>query len=81
MKMKVTLRAGTALILPLMMAACSERENNTPTPPPPPPAASFQSQFGPSFAGFYDTGNTTEAREPSATDVPALNPSANPIEG
>ena len=83
MQLKTTLKAGSALILPFMMAACSDRgDNAVATPPPgPPPAASFQSQFGASFAGFFDTGNTTEAKEPAQTDLPPLSNSTNPIDG
>ena len=82
MNHKNTVKAGTALVLPLVMSACSSYTAPTASPPPsPPPAASFQSQFGASFAGFYDTSNTTEPREPVATDVPALSNSTNPFEG
>ncbi len=76
------LKAGTALLIPLAMAACSDRgDNTTATPPPgtPPPAASIQSQIGASFATFFDAGNTTEPRDPAATDVPPLSLTTEPI--
>jgi hypothetical protein len=83
MRYSNSLKAGTALMLPLAMAACSGRDDATTPPPPPspPPAASFQSQFGASFATTFDASNTTEAKEPAPTDVPALNNAANPIDG
>ena len=83
MKAATALKAGTAIALPLAMAACSSSgNNNTASPPPsPPPAASFQSQFGTSFAATYDTSNTTEAKEPAPGDVPALSNNTNPIDG
>ena len=81
MRYSTTLKAGAALVLPLAMAACSSSGNSNTASPPPPPATSFQGQFGASFAGAYDASNTTEAKEPAATDVPALSNSTNPIEG
>ena len=81
MRHKHTLKVGTAVVLPLVMSACSSYTAPTASPPPPPPAASFQSQFGSGFAGFYDTGNTTEAKEPGMADVPALSPDKDPIDG
>ena len=82
MRAMTALKAGTAIALPFAMAACSSGNNTTATPPPAtPPAASLQSQFGTSFAATYDTSNTTEAKEPAPTDVPALSNSTNPIEG
>ncbi len=77
------LKAGTALLLPLAMAACSDRNDNptaTPPPGPPPPAASIQSRIGTSFATFFDAGNTSEPREPAASDVPPLSVTTEPLD-
>jgi hypothetical protein len=75
------LKAGTALLIPLAMAACSDRDNKaTATPPPgPPPAASIQSQIGASFASYYDAGNTSDPKDPLASDVPPLSLTTEPI--
>ncbi len=76
------LKAGTALILPLAMAACNNRSDNTPTaspPPSPPPVASVQSQIGASFATAFDASNTSEPKDPAATDVPPLSLTTEPI--
>lgn len=76
------LKAGTALLLPLAMAACSDRNDTTPTPPPspPPPAASIQSRISTSFASFFDASNTSDPREPTTADVPAVNPATDPLD-
>jgi hypothetical protein len=75
------LKAGTALLIPLAMAGCSDRDNNaTATPPPgPPPAASIQSQIGANFASYYDAGNTSDPKDPLASDVPPLSLTTEPI--
>ena len=76
------LKAGTAMLLPLAMAACSDRNDTTTASPPasPPPAASIQSRISSSFASFFDASNTSDPREPTATDVPAVNPTADPLD-
>jgi hypothetical protein len=76
------LKAGTALLLPLAMAACNNRSDNaTATPPPgPPPVASIQSRIGASFASFYDASNTSDPKDPTAADVPALSLTTEPID-
>lgn len=77
------LKAGTALLLPLAMAACSDRSDTTtatPSPGSPPPAASIQSRIGASFAAFFDASNSSDPREPTAADAPALNPAADPLD-
>lgn len=82
MRYSNSLKAGAALMLALAMAACSGRDNATASPPPTQqPAASFQSQFGAGFAATYDASNSTEAKEPAPTDVPALSGTTNPIDG
>lgn len=76
------LKAGTAILLPLAMAACSDR-NDTPTATPPaspPPAASIQSRISASFASFFDASNTSDPREPTTADVPPVNPTADPLD-
>ena len=77
------LKAGTALLIPLAMAACNNRsENATAAPPPatPPPVASIQSRISASFAAFFDASPTSEPRDPVATDVPPLSLTTEPIE-
>lgn len=82
MQYATRLKAGTALLIPLVIAACSDRSDNTtatPPPGPPPPAASIQSQIGTSFALFFDAGNTSDPKDPVATDVPPLSLTTEPI--
>lgn len=82
MRHATRLKAGTAMLLPFVIAACSERGDNLTggTPPaPPPPAASVQNQIGASFASFFDASNTSDPRDPAPSDVPALNPAIDPI--
>lgn len=77
------LKAGTALLIPLAMAACNNRsENATAAPPPatPPPVASFQSRIGASFAAFFDASPTSEPKDPTEADVPPLSLTTEPIE-
>lgn len=81
--LKIMLRAGTALLVPIAMAGCSDRKDDTAVTPPaptPPPTVTFQSRFGTSFAGFFDAGNTTDPRDPATGDVPALNATADPLD-
>ena len=81
MQYATRLKAGTALLIPLAIAACSDRgDNATATPPPgPPPAASIQSQIGASFASYYDAGNTSDPKDPAESDVPPLSLTTEPI--
>mgnify|MGYP000123072387 CR=1 FL=1 len=78
------LKAGTAMLLPLAMAACSDRNDTTSASPPPPgsppPVASIQSRISTSFASFFDASNTSDPRDPTAADVPAVNPTADPLD-
>lgn len=76
------LKAGTAILFPLAMAACSDRYDTTGATPPasPPPAASIQSRISSSFAAFFDASNTSDPREPTTADVPAVNPTAEPLD-
>jgi hypothetical protein len=82
MRYATKLKAGAALTVLLAMAACSDHKNTPPPPPPPspPPAASIQSRIGANFASFYDASNTSEPRDPTPTDVPALSLTTEPIE-
>jgi hypothetical protein len=82
MQYATKLKVGTALLLPLAMAACSDRSDTTtatPPPAPPPPAASIQSQIGTSFAAFFDASNTSDPKDPVASDVPPLSLTTEPI--
>ncbi len=78
------LKAGTALLIPLAIAACNNRSENptaaAPPPATPPPVASIQSRIGASFAAFFDASPTSEPRDPVATDVPPLSLTTEPIE-
>lgn len=76
------LKAGTAMLLPLAMAACSDRYDTPAATPPgsPPPAASIQSRIGANFASFFDASNTSDPKEPTAADVPAVNPATDPLD-
>ncbi len=77
------LKAGTALLLPLAMAACGDRADTTtatPPPAPPPPAASIQSRISTSFASLFDASNTSDARKPTTADLPAVNPATDPLD-
>ncbi len=77
------LKAGTAMLIPLAIAACNNRSDYTPpTPPPgpPPPAASIQSRIGANFAAFFDASPTSEPKDPAASDVPPLSLTTEPIE-
>ncbi len=81
--LKIMLKTGTALLVPIAMAGCSDMKDNTGTAPPAPtptPTATFQSKFGASFVGFFEANNTTDPREPTASDVPALSTTADPID-
>jgi hypothetical protein len=81
MQYATKLKAGTALLIPLAMAACSDRNDNaTATPPgPTPPGASIQSQIGTSFASFFDASNTSDPKDPVASDVPPVSLTTEPI--
>jgi hypothetical protein len=84
MRFSTTLKAGVALFIPLAIAACSDRASNdvtpAPAPGPPPPKASIQSMIGTSFAAIFDAGNTSDPKDPAATDVPPLSLTTEPID-
>ena len=80
------MRAGAALLLPLAMAACSDRSGgDTPQAVPPPgvipPTASIQSQIGAAFASFFDASNATDAKDPTPADLPPVSLTTEPIPG
>ncbi len=82
MRYSTKLKAGTAIVLPLAMAACSDSYDTPTASPPasPPPAASIQSRISSSFASFFDASNTSDPRDPTTVDVPAVNPTADPLD-
>ena len=71
-----------AVLVPLALSACGGggggSTSTTPTSPTT-PTATFESKFGSSFAAFFDTTANTDPKTPVATDVPALNLTADPI--
>jgi hypothetical protein len=84
MTSKTNLARGVAMIgLATALAACSNKETATapPTGTTPTPPASFQSQFGATFAGYFNNPSTIEPIDPAAGDVPPLNATAQPVEG
>ncbi len=85
MQVRNLMKVGVALLLPVSLAACGgDRNRDTPAPDPTPPGATptgtFQSKFGSSFEATFNAGNTTEPRNPSASDVPPLNNTADPLD-
>jgi hypothetical protein len=81
MQYATKLKSGTALLLPLAIAACSDGyEAPTPPPGPPPPAASIQSRISASFATFFDASATSDPKDPAASDVPPLSLTTEPID-
>lgn len=83
MRHATLLKSGTALLLPFVISACSDKYDGGKSPPPPgppPPAATIQSRISASFASFFDASNTSDPREPTAADVPAVNPTTDPID-
>ncbi len=82
--LKLILRGSVAL-LPIVMAACSNRAADivggpAPGAPTPAPTVSFQSKFGTSFVSYFEASNTTEPRDPQAGDVPALSATSDPLD-
>lgn len=54
----------------------------TPTPTPTPSAnVAIQDRVGATFATTFNASANTEPRDPAATDVPATNLTAEPIDG
>ncbi len=85
MRYATMMKAGAVLALPLAMAACGQRESTpvggtTPPTGTTPPPASIQSRIGANFLAFFDAGNTTDPREPTTADLPAVAPAADPID-
>lgn len=84
MQTKTLLKVGVAILLPVALTACGDRNRNSPTPAPAPAPTptptSFQSKLGANFAGVFNASNTSEPKEPTAADVPALNATADPLD-
>lgn len=84
MQTKTLLKVGVAFLLPVALTACGDRNRNNPapgpTPPPTPTPTSFQSKFGPNFESTFNASNTSEPKDPTAADVPALNATADPLD-
>lgn len=83
--MKSLLLRGSALaVLPLALSACGGNGSSVPTPTPTtpvtPPTVTFQSQFGTQFAAAFNASPTGTPIDPAATDVPALNATAAPLD-
>lgn len=85
--MKKQLLRGSAIvaILPVCLSACgSDRDSGVPVTPPvtvtPAPTGAFQSMFGTAFAAAFNTASTGTPIDPTATSVPAINPTAAPLD-
>jgi hypothetical protein len=81
--MKAIHRAMAALALaPLLLTACGGGGKDPIAAAPPtmtqPTTGTFQSKFGASFATAFNANSTAPAIDPAATDVPALNLTAQP---
>ncbi len=79
-----TIRFATVSLLAVAIAGCSSRDNSANPPPsggtPTPPPTAFEQRFGASFASFFTASNTSDPREPTASDVPAADPAADPLD-
>lgn len=87
MSIKNTLRASASMILAGTLAACGGGGSGSPTPAPvatstptPTAGASFQSQFGSTFAGIFNASATGDPVDPTDASVPALAPASDPID-
>lgn len=82
--MRITSKLATASLLAIAVAGCSSRNDSPGAPPsggtPTPPATAFEQRFGASFASFFTASNTSEPRDPTASDVPAADPTAEPLD-
>lgn len=77
--MRISLKLAAAALLPLALAACGGGKKSAATPVTP-VAQAFQDKFGSAFATDFNASITTEPANPSASDVPALNLSAEPLD-
>lgn len=88
MRTRHRLKISTALLIPLAMAACADRiadpggtGGGGPTPAPTPaPIASIQSRIGGNFLAFFTAAETSDPRDPAASDLPAVNATADPLD-
>ena len=79
---KIIRNLGLAAIASLGLAACGGGGSGgitSTTPTTPTSTAAFQDQFGTAFAADFNASATANATDPAATDVPALNLTAEPI--
>lgn len=78
----ISIRLAAAASLLLGLSACGGQKTAvTPTPPTPTPAATaFQAKFGSAFAADFNASMDATPADPMASDVPALNLSAEPID-
>lgn len=77
--------ATTVSLLALAAAGCSSADSIAPptqggTTPTPAPAVAFEQRFGTAFASFFTASNTSDPRDPQASDVPALNATADALD-
>lgn len=83
---RISRNLALAALLPLALAACKGGSGGTPvvaTPPPTttPTSTAFQDKFGTAFSADFNASTTATPAEPAAGDVPALNLTAEPIDG
>lgn len=69
----------------IALTACGDDDDSStdptsPTTPPVTPTVAFKDKFGTSLAAAYDAPANTEARNPTTSDVPALNLQAEPLD-
>ena len=90
-----TFRLLGSVALPALLAACSSGVGDgvnappigggapppAPTPPPAPPPTGLQFQFGTCFSNLFGLSTETEAIEPPACAVPALDFNSEAIAG
>lgn len=74
-------RLAFVALVPLALSACGGNGGSTAsTTAPPTAAAAFQTKFGTPVAADYNASMNSEPVDPAASDVPALNLSAEPLD-
>ena len=76
----IRLVAASSLLLGLAACGGDKKKTPTPTPTPTPAAAACQDKFGSPFAVDFNASADATPADPMASDVPALNPSIEPID-